>query len=82
MIKENAIAVGTKLNVFEREGFETERGEIVGYKDDCVIVKVQNQCQIDHPYQFTLKIPLRSITVSIFTRGNSLSQYKNGNKEK
>ena len=75
MINENTITIGQFVDVFEKDGFETERGKVTGYENGCILVKCKNPFKCDNPWNRTLKIPLRSVSVSLNTRGNSLAQY-------
>lgn len=59
--------IGTKVNVFERDGFETAEGKILKYEDGFVFIKCK---------KFVLKLKKFNTDITFTTAGNSLSQYK------
>jgi len=65
--------LGKKVDIFERDGFETDEGRVIAVKGDTYTIKCGAKIY---------KIPKPSISISLTTRGNSLEQYLIENKTK
>jgi len=63
------LLVGTKVDLFERDGFETKSGRIVQVNDDFIMVKCKKEV-------YKLKRSQFKVEVRLTTRGNSLDQYR------
>lgn len=59
--------IGTKVSIFEKDGFETEDGIIAMYDGDWIYVRCKEK---------TLRLKNPRINISFTTRGNSLKQYE------
>jgi len=55
-----------KVNVFERDGYETDEGKIVAIEGDIYTIKCGDK---------TYRIPKPTIEISLTARGNSLEKY-------
>lgn len=67
------LPAGTKVNLFEKDGFETVEGIIVGYEgEDTYIIKSK---LIRGPFVF-YKIKKPKIDINLTTKGNSLEKYR------
>jgi len=67
--------IGTKVNVFEREGFETITGKITKYQGNFVYVKWKH-CGGNG----VLKIPNPKVDINFTAKGNDLHQYETSDK--
>lgn len=67
------LPLGTKVDVFERDGYETVEGTVWGYEGKYILVRYKNE---NSDGWETLKIPSPKVEVRITIRGNSLEQYK------
>ena len=64
------LPIGTHVNIFEKDGFETQTGKIIGYEGKFVYVKFNNCSKSG-----ILKIPTPRIEISLTTKSNSLDEY-------
>ena len=72
--KQNILKTGVKINLFEKDGFETETGKIISCDTNGIIVEYKNAMETGK-----LKIPFNSIKmldVNITTKANTLNYYK------
>ncbi len=68
------LKIGAKINVFEREGYETEEGNIINIDNDILYIKWKNASE-----KGIMRIPINSIKefeINIFTKANNLDKYK------
>jgi len=63
--------IGTKVSIFEKDGFETEDGEIIRYEGKVVCIRYKNASE-----RGILKIPSPKIDIILTTKGNNLNKYK------
>lgn len=61
----------TRVEVFEKDGYETISGTVLGYEGNCILIGYKNANESG-----TLKIPCPRVEIRLTTRGNDLEQYK------
>lgn len=67
------LPTGTRINLFEKDGYELVEGIIVGYEgEDTYIIKSKF---INGPFVF-YKVKKPKIDINLTTRGNSLEKYR------
>jgi len=59
--------IGMTIDIFERDGFETDTGRIIAIKNGRYIIRCKERLYC---------IPTRSVRMSLTTKGNSLELYK------
>lgn len=67
------LPIGSKIDLFEREGYESETGTVLGIEDGCLILKFSNKME-----KGKFRIPKGAclLRATLNTRGNNLDMYK------